>query len=525
LRLSGSSAGLAIRSIKEDNLPIHSLPRLWAAAVVLCLILLSAQQSATAADLTRIETIVVLYPENRSFDHLYGLFPGANGIGNTNREQTAQRDHDGQILPYLRVWDSHGNPDPRFPELPNAPFRIDAPPVSLSAEQILLSPIHAYYHNIEQINGGRNDMFAAMSNVGGYTMGYFDGSQMKLWAWAKEFTLADNFFMGAFGGSYLNHQYLICACTPVFKDAPPSMRARLDQHGKLEKKPDSPSAREGAVKTYTVGLGGQVTPDGFSVNTTQPPYQPSGLPPAEEGPLELADAKGTDRLGMPLPPQTNKTIGDTLSAKGITWAWYAGGWSAALVDGRRPPSEKRSVIYTRENVSINFQPHHQPFNYFARFAPGAPDRDQHLRDGEDLLRDIDAGRLPSVVFYKPVGRFNQHPSYTDLLSGDAHLADILDRLRRGPQWSRMLVIVTYDENGGFWDHVSPPAGPGWGDRWGPATRIPALIISPFAKRSYIDSTAYDTTSILKFITLRFGLEPLPGVREKMGDLSAALDLP
>jgi phospholipase C len=87
-------------------------------------------------------------------------------------------------------------------------------PVSLSVGQILLSPIHAYYHNIEQINGGRNDMFAAMSTVGGYTMGYFDGSQMKLWQWAKEFTLGDNFFMGAFGGSYINHQYLICSRTP-----------------------------------------------------------------------------------------------------------------------------------------------------------------------------------------------------------------------------------------------------------------------------------------------------------------------
>jgi phospholipase C len=93
----------------------------------------------------------------------------------------------------------------------NAPFRIDADPISLSANQIILSPIHAYYHNIEQINGGRNDMFDAMSTVGGYTMGYFDGSRMMLWQWAKEFTLADNFFMGAFGGSYLNHQYLICA--------------------------------------------------------------------------------------------------------------------------------------------------------------------------------------------------------------------------------------------------------------------------------------------------------------------------
>ena len=180
---------------RGGNLPTLSLSRQWVAAVGVCFTLLAAERPATAADLSRIETIVVLYPENRSFDHLYGLFPGANGIANAAREQATQRDHDGSVLPYLRVWDSQGKPDPRFPELANAPFRIDAPPVGLSADQVLLSPIHAYYHNIEQINGGRNDMFAAMSTVGGYTMGYFDGSQMKLWQWAKEFTLADNFFM------------------------------------------------------------------------------------------------------------------------------------------------------------------------------------------------------------------------------------------------------------------------------------------------------------------------------------------
>jgi acid phosphatase len=97
------------------------------------------------------------------------------------------------------------------------------------------------------------------------------------------------------------------------------------------------------------------------------------------------------------------------------------------------------------------------------------------------------------------------------------MASILERLRRSPQWERMAVIVTYDENGGFWDHVAPPVG----ERWGPGTRIPTIIISPLAKRGYVDHTAYDTTSILKFITLRFGLAPLPGVRAGAGDLTAA----
>jgi phospholipase C len=170
-----------------------------------------------------------------------------------------------------------------------------------------------------------------------------------------------------------------------------------------------------------------------------------------------------------------------------------------------------------------FQPHHQPFNYFARFAPGTADRAAHLRDGDAMLAAIDTGTLPQVTFYKPAGRLTQHPSYTDIQSGDIHIAELLERLRKSPQWKTMAVIVTYDENGGYWDHVPPPAGAGWGDRWGPGTRIPTLIVSPFARRGFVDHTPGDTTSILKLITRRFRLEPLPGVRASMGDLTSAFD--
>jgi hypothetical protein len=110
---------------------------------------------AIAADLTVIETVVVIYAENRSFDHLYGLFPGANGLANATEEQYTQRDHDGSVLPHLRVWNAKGEPNPDYPQMPNAPFRVDAPPVSKSANAVLISPIHAYYHSIEQINGGK----------------------------------------------------------------------------------------------------------------------------------------------------------------------------------------------------------------------------------------------------------------------------------------------------------------------------------------------------------------------------------
>ena len=477
------------------------------------------------ARIDRIRHVVIIYAENHSFDNLYGLFPGANGIARASAGQATQIDHDGTPLQELTVWAGVGKADPRFPKMPNAPFRIDAPPINMGSDKVVPSPIHAFYHNQEQINGGRNNLFAAMAQNGGWAMGYYDGgsqgSNFKLWQWAREYTLADNFFMGAFGGSYLNHQWLICACTPVHPGAPTAMRARLDGNGKLEKKPESTSASVGPVQVFSSG-GGQVTPDGFSVNTTQPPYQPSGVPPAANGSLDFADPNGATGYGEPIPAQAARTIGDTLSAKGVSWAWYAGGWNQALVDGRQPAAVTRKAIYVREGDSPMFQPHHQPFNYHARFAPGTPDRALHLKDGEDFLRDVAAGTLPAVSFYKPAGRYTQHPSYTDLKSGDIHIDEVLKRLRASPQWSDMLVVVTYDENGGYWDHVPPPSGPGWGDRWGPGTRVPALIISPFAKRGNIDSTSYDTTSILKFITRRFGLEPLPGVRARTGDLSAAL---
>jgi phospholipase C len=212
-----------------------------------------------------------------------------------------------------------------------------------------------------------------------------------------------------------------------------------------------------------------------------------------------------------------------LTAKGISWVWYAGAWQAAL-DGDNP----FPVPF--------FRYHHQPFNYFAAMAPGTAARAEHLKDGglggSEFVRAIDLGVLPQVTFYKPQGNLNEHGGYTDVLSGDQHIADVIAHLQQSPQWAHMLIVVTYDENGGFWDHVAPPKA----DRWGPGNRVPTLIISPFAKKGFVDHTRYDTTSILRFITRRWDLPLLPGLaardealaaqgKEPMGDLSRALVLP
>jgi phospholipase C len=471
-------------------------------------LLLSQAHAAdsTPAGLDQIQTIVVIYGENRSFDNLYGLFPGANGIANASEESKLQRDRDGSVMPTLPpVWKKDKKakygvaPDPRFPtNLPNGPFRLDAPPVNMPVSKATRDLTHRYYQNPMQIDGGRNDMFVAWSDAGALTMGYYDGSVLPMWKFAKQYVLADNFFMGAFGGSYINHMFLICGCTGYAPDIPQDQRAVLDADGKLVLKPESPkSAFDGPAKWKD----GTFSPDGYAINTVAPPYQPSDIDPPKHGDQRLADP-----AKFPVPPQTMRTIGDTLSDKHVSWKWYAGGFNAAL--------KNRKNIYD-DDGPINFQVHHQPFNYFARFAPGTKDRAEHLKDGSDFDADIRHGKLPQVAFYKPQGHFNQHPGYADVMQGDMHIAALVKKLQASPQWKHMAIIVTYDENGGFWDHVAPPKG----DKWGPGTRIPAIIISPFAKHGFVDHTQYDTTSIMKFLTTRFGLEPLPGIREQMGDLT------
>jgi acid phosphatase len=141
-----------------------------------------------------------------------------------------------------------------------------------------------------------------------------------------------------------------------------------------------------------------------------------------------------------------------------------------------------------------------------------------LRDLRDLVEQVQSGTLPAVAFYKPGGHHNESPIYTDVLSGDRHIAELIQKIQASSLRDSTLIIVTYASNGGFWDHVAPPKG----DRWGPSTRVPAILIGPMVKRGYVDSTLYDTTSILKLITRRFNLEPLPGVRPNVGDLTNAL---
>jgi len=138
-----------------------------------------------------------------------------------------------------------------------------------------------------------------------------------------------------------------------------------------------------------------------------------------------------------------------------------------------------------------------------------------------VFNDLAGGTLPPVSFIKPIGRDNEHPGYANLVAGQMHVTELVRAVRSSQFWANCAIIVTYDENGGRWDHVSPPLV----DAWGPGTRVPAIIISPFAKNGHVDHTQYETVSILKFIEKRFGLAPLSprDANPAVNDLTNAFD--
>jgi acid phosphatase len=513
----------------------------------------------TAALQSKVQNIVVIYAENRSFDNLFGNFPGANGLasvvdasGKPTAAYAVQKDRDGNavlatlpqtwggvtaagITPVVTQAQSAG--------LANQPFAIEtafqaSASVTLSTANNTRDLYHRFYENQMEINGGKNDMFAAWADAGGLTMGHFDYSSSALYKLAQQYVLADNFFQGAFGGSFLNHQYLVCACAPEYPNAdtaaakPTIAVLDTDTSGKfLPKLTTAATSPASALDGPPVFVrSGNIAPanyfgDGkfYAVNTMQAPYQPSGNAPVDVSGNNALYA--TTASATTLPPQTQKNIGDMLSAKGVNWKWYAGSWNAAVGDGMQVSTAKRNVIYAGNSTglattaNVDFQPHHQAFNYFTEFDPvaHAADRSAHLKDYTDLVADAAAGTLPPVAFYKPEGVYNQHEGYANLTDGDAKIADLVAKLQASPQWNNMVIVITYDEFGGVWDHVAPPKG----DLLGPGTRIPAIIVSPLAKKGTVDHTQYDTASILRLITRRFGLDVLPGLAARDSALTAA----
>jgi acid phosphatase len=522
--------------------------------------------------LQRINHIVVIYEENHSFDNLYGGWEGVRGLADADPAHTIQVDQFGNPYSCLLQNDANLTSPPLSTvcsgvtprgvafnsHFLNAPFLIDdyikpdfitCPPTTnaFAFPNGIRNPginpttgqpvpgarpggctrdiVHKFYQEIYQLNGGAQNRYATGSDAAGIVMGVYDTRQLPVYRYLHQggsphYAIADNFFQSAFGGSFLNHQWLIAARTPVYPGAPANFHSVLDSAGFNHN--NYPLYNPLAGATYrdgdlTVDCTSPVKPAGacgdWAVNTMQPSFWPKGT------------------FGDVLIPQTAPTIGDRLSSAGVDWAWYAGGWDNAV--GNRdglgwtngsgptcadPNHDPGNSAYPLCPDGL-FQYHHQPFNYYANYAPGTAGR-AHLQDEENFV-------AAAASFIKPVGEENEHPGYASEPNGSDHLVDLLQEIENSACAKDTMVVVTYDEFGGQWDHVPPPGqngNPGPHDSFGPGTRIPALIVSPFLRgNQVVDHTQYDTTSILATIEQRYGLVPLSTRDAAVNSLSSVFD--
>ena len=544
------------------------------------------------AQLGKINHIVVIYQENRSFDSLYGGWEGVNGLANAPSSKTLQVSQAG--APYSCLLQNDVNlTTPRLSKVcsgtkangtsfdshfTNAPFHIDdfiKPSDSTCPAPGVFAPVgvlngsgqpggctrdivHRYYQEQYQLNGGQQNRYVTGSDAAGLAIGVLDTRSLPIYDYLHKedhpaYAIADNFFQGAFGGSFLNHQWLVAAGTPVWRGADGSaavndgsasdLHSVVDANGMpnnydlyaspLGSNASATGPKDGALTaSCTPPFPRPTTPAGvvcgdYAVNTIQPfnqPYQP-----------------GTGIVRR-LPALTAPNIGDRLSASGVSWAWYSGGWDNAAgntasqwyTNGSGPTcADPHHYSILVEATYPNcpdqlFMFHHQPLNYFASYAPGTTARAQHLRDEGEFMQLATSStnrqcNLRSVSFVKPIGEQNEHPGYTSENPGSEHLVQLLKAIEGSACKRDTMVVVTYDEFGGQWDHVTPPgqggvAGPH--DVWGPGTRIPALIIAPRLPGEFVvDSAQHDTTSILATIELRFGLTPLGTRDAAVSDLS------
>jgi acid phosphatase len=496
-----------------------------------------------------VKRIVVIYEENHSFDNLYGGWEGVNGLANADPAHSTQVNQAGTPFTCL-LQDDVNLATPPLPAschdtttatpfdstFPNAPFQIDKyiapsdktcpPPGDFTMPNgfpkgaglpggCTRDLVHRFYQEQYQLDGGKQDRYVTGSDAVGLTMGTYDTTVLPVYKYLHtaghpRYAIADDFFQAAFGGSFLNHQWLVAAATPTFPDAPVDQHSVVDANGMPNTYPlytPTTTVKDTALTAACPAPNGLACGD-FAVNTIQPTYQPHGS-------------------GLQLPPQTAPTIGDRLSAKHVDWAWYSGGWSNADGDVDAPgwtngngpacsdPNTASGTTFPNCPDKL-FQFHHQPLNYFASFAPGTAARAAHLRDEAEFEAATKASqhrcKLKRVSFIKPIGEENEHPGYASEHSGSSHLVDLLSSIENSRCAKNTMVIVTYDEFGGQWDHVTPPGqggAPGAHDQWGPSTRIPALVLSPKLRADFVvDNTQYDTTSILATIEHRFGLKPL-----------------
>ena len=430
-----------------------------------------AGAQAASATRTPIKHLVVLFQENVSFDHYFATYPvAANPAGEpafTAAKGTPTVNGLGTSL--------------LSPNNPNStqPFRLDRSQAQTCDQD------HTYTDEQKAFDGGLMDKFvetvgrgtASCQDAGkgaGLVMGYYDGNTVTAyWNYAQHFAMSDNSYGTTFGPSSVGAINLASGQTHGFSQTSPAVSAAGTMIGDP---------------------------------------QPTG---------DVCDTRDTATSVDP----NSKNIGDLLNAKGVTWGWFQGGFA----DCTATHTDAGGV------TSKDYIPHHEPFQYYASTANlqhlrpasvaeiGHAGRANHQYDLTDFWAAVKAHSMPAVSFLKAPGYQDGHAGYSTPLDEQRYVVDTINRLQKTPEWSSTAVVIAYDDSDGWYDHQMGPivnqsndpandallgdncgtntariAG-GYLDRCGYGPRLPLLVVSPYAKRNYVDHTVTDQTSITRFI--------------------------
>ncbi len=397
--------------------------------------------------------------------------------------------------------------------LPNGPFRLTGH--DLPYDAYTGDTVHRFFQMWQQSNcsaahattanpsGCLNDLYPWVATTarntnrgGGSSMGVYDmeaGDAPYLKQLADTYTLADNYHQPAMGGTMIQHHYLGAGDALFYSDGKgrPAVPPKHIANPEPRVGTDNEYAADGAY----VACGDRQQPGvGAVVDYLAHLPRPlkSGCEPGHYyvvnnlGPAWLDD--GTPTSGeFVVPPSHVRTIGDALTERHISFAFYGGGYAAASA-----------------GKTATFCPICGPFAYSA--SMNAPEsRRLHLRDVQDFMAEAANGILPSVSYVKPDGWLDGHPQTSKVSLFEAFTRNVVSRIEANPKlFADTAIFVTFDETGGYWDsgYMQPI------DFFGDGPRVPMIVISPFSRGGRVVHTYYDHVSILKFIERNWGLPAL-----------------
>jgi phospholipase C len=488
-----------------------------------------ARHEGDAPTTTPIKHVVVIFQENVSFDHYFGTYPYALNPGG-EPEFRAKGD-----TPSVNNLLSAG----LLTHNPNGvnPFRIDrSVPVTCDEN-------HNYQDEEYVFHGGLMDLFTSTLpyktppttpfscndvKLGpNSVMGYYDGNTVTaLWNYAQYFAMSDNSFGTTFGPSTPGALNLISGNTFLATLVP--------------KRPNGTTASAS-------GNIANAASTGAVIGDPRPGY--------DDCVLTNGKLQATNMITV-----AGKNVGDLLNAKGLTWGWFQGGFAPTGTQaGTDEFGMKRALaVCGSHNTGIagddalttvgDYIPHHEPFEYYLQTSniqhlrPSSPkmigrtDQANHQYDLTDFFTALREDHLPAVTFLKAGAYQDGHAQYSDPLDEQTFLVDTINAIMRSDEWTETAIIIAYDDSDGWYDHVMGPIvnpsnvsddellGPGscgtpkaipgaatiQNGRCGYGPRMPLLVISPWAKKNYVDHNVTDQSSILSFIEDNWNLGRIGG---------------